>query len=112
LFRNTPNLGVLVASVEDLIMEEAADVKNDQTVRQCCGVVLSKYINSCKFCVAKDSALLGYDTASVGNWPLTFQGKVVCSSPRVNRSYKYIISSDTSYRERMLHRFTDRLVKL
>jgi tRNA uridine 5-carboxymethylaminomethyl modification enzyme len=40
LFRNTPNLEVMVASVEDLIMEEAADVQNDHTVRQCCGVVL------------------------------------------------------------------------
>jgi hypothetical protein len=39
----------MVASVEDLIMEEAADVQNDQTVRQCCGVVLSKYIISCEF---------------------------------------------------------------
>jgi hypothetical protein len=38
----------MVASVEDLIMEEAKDVQNDQTVRQCCGVVLSKCIISCE----------------------------------------------------------------
>lgn len=44
LFRNSPNLEVMVASVEDLITEEAVNVQNDQTVRQCCGVVLSKCI--------------------------------------------------------------------
>jgi tRNA uridine 5-carboxymethylaminomethyl modification enzyme len=42
LFTNTPNLEVMVASVEDLIVEEAMCVQNDQTVRQCSGVVLSK----------------------------------------------------------------------
>jgi len=46
LFRNTPNLEVMVASVEDLIMEETVNIQNDQTVRQCSGVVLSEYIIS------------------------------------------------------------------
>jgi hypothetical protein len=32
----------MVASVEDLIVEEAMCVQNDQTVRQCSGVVLGK----------------------------------------------------------------------
>ncbi|KDR21418.1 protein MTO1 homolog, mitochondrial [Zootermopsis nevadensis] len=41
LFRNTQNLEVMVASVEDLIVEEAMCVQSDQTIRQCSGVVLS-----------------------------------------------------------------------
>jgi hypothetical protein len=36
----------MVASVEDLIMEETVNIQNDQTVRQCSGVVLSEYIIS------------------------------------------------------------------
>lgn len=63
----------MVASVEDLIMEEATDVQNDRTVRQCCGVVLSTCIISCEFCgfwnsEALDSVFLGYEIASMGNW--------------------------------------------
>ncbi|PNF36860.1 MTO1-like protein, mitochondrial [Cryptotermes secundus] len=41
LFRNTPNLKVMVASVEDLMTEEAVNIQNEQTVKQCCGVLLN-----------------------------------------------------------------------
>ncbi|XP_069669204.1 protein MTO1 homolog, mitochondrial isoform X2 [Periplaneta americana] len=41
LFTNTPNLEVMVASVEDLMLEEGTSIENDSTVRQCCGVVLN-----------------------------------------------------------------------
>lgn len=40
LFNHTPNLEVMVASVEDLILDLPTDPSNDQVVRKCVGVVL------------------------------------------------------------------------
>ncbi|PSN46548.1 Protein MTO1 [Blattella germanica] len=41
LFNNTPNLEIMVASVEDLIMETPVTSQNSQTVQQCAGVILN-----------------------------------------------------------------------
>ncbi|XP_054289957.1 protein MTO1 homolog, mitochondrial isoform X2 [Macrosteles quadrilineatus] len=41
LFKNTPNLDVLVASVEDLLLEQPTNPSSDQVLQQCVGVVLS-----------------------------------------------------------------------
>ncbi|XP_054289949.1 protein MTO1 homolog, mitochondrial isoform X1 [Macrosteles quadrilineatus] len=40
LFKNTPNLDVLVASVEDLLLEQPTNPSSDQVLQQCVGVVL------------------------------------------------------------------------
>lgn len=40
LFNHTPNLEVMVASVEDLILDQPTDPSNDQAMQKCIGVVL------------------------------------------------------------------------
>lgn len=50
LFQNTPNLEVLVAAVENLIMEEVKESTHNRVLKKCSGVILSKYIFiTCKF---------------------------------------------------------------
>lgn len=44
LFDKTPNLDVLVAPVEDLIIENATMNSNNQTCVECKGIVLSKIL--------------------------------------------------------------------
>lgn len=46
LLRNTPNLEVLVAAVEDLIIDNPITGANNQTVYNCSGIILSKYFKS------------------------------------------------------------------
>lgn len=42
LFKHTPNLNVLVASVEDLLLEQPIGPTSDQVLQKCVGVVLSE----------------------------------------------------------------------
>ncbi|XP_067008217.2 protein MTO1 homolog, mitochondrial [Anabrus simplex] len=41
LFENTPNLNIVVASVEDLILEEPKNPSSQEMIGDCCGVTLS-----------------------------------------------------------------------
>lgn len=45
LFTKTPNLDLLVAPVEDLIIENPTTNINNQSVVDCSGIILSKLLN-------------------------------------------------------------------
>lgn len=45
VFQKTPNLDILVAAVEDLIIENCTTNSNNQTCVECKGVILSKTFN-------------------------------------------------------------------
>lgn len=46
LFQKTPNLDVLVAPVEDLIIENSTTNCSNQTCVECKGVILGKYVST------------------------------------------------------------------
>lgn len=51
LFQNTPNLSVLEAPVEDLIVENPTTDVNNKSYVECSGIILSEFVcSSLKFC--------------------------------------------------------------